>query len=98
MGTGATTDATSAAARSTATGSKAMHERRRRELAGMCETLSTYSDADWDHDTYCTGWRVRDVVGHMLAGYTTPMPTMLAKVASHRFNVDKASAVESVAL
>jgi hypothetical protein len=51
------------------------HAMRRRELAAMCETLSSYSDADWDHDTYCTGWRVRDVVGHMLAGYTTGMAT-----------------------
>ena len=31
----------------------------------------------------------------MLTGYTTPMPKMLAKVASYRFNIDKASAIES---
>ena len=73
------------------------HTLRRRELAGLCTTLAQYDDEDWDHETYCDGWRVRDVVGHMLVGYTTPMGSMLVKVASKRFDVDRASAVESVA-
>lgn len=73
------------------------HTLRRVELAGLCATLEQYDDPDWDHDTFCDGWRVRDVVGHMLVGYTTPMGSMLVKVASNRFDVDRASAVESVA-
>jgi uncharacterized protein (TIGR03083 family) len=62
----------------------------------MITTLAPYSDADWDHDTFCEGWRVRDVVGHMLLGYTTPMGAMLRKVAAARFDVDRASAIGSV--
>lgn len=73
------------------------HAMRLRELGAICETLTTFDDADWDHDTYCDGWRVRDVVGHMLVGYTTPMASMIAKVGAQRFNVDRASAVESAA-
>ena len=73
------------------------HELRLQELGAICDSLNRFDDADWDHDTYCEGWRVRDVVGHMLLGYTTPMASMLAKIASKGFNVDRASAVESVA-
>jgi uncharacterized protein (TIGR03083 family) len=73
------------------------HALRLQELGAICYSLAQFDVADWDHDTYCEGWRVRDVVGHMLVGYTTPMPSMIRKLASKRFNVDRASAVESVA-
>lgn len=65
------------------------------ELGALCATLDGMSEAQWNADSLCDGWRVRDVVGHMLTGYTTPMPKMLAKVAGYRFNIDKASAIES---
>ena len=64
----------------------------------MGQTLAGYSDDDWEHDTYCAGWQVRDVIGHMLTGYTTPMGAMVRKLARYRFDVDRASAIESVAL
>lgn len=67
------------------------------ELVSLAELLRGLSDAEWDHDTLCAGWRVRDVVSHMVLGYTTPMLPMLGKVAKHGFNVPKTSAVESVA-
>jgi uncharacterized protein (TIGR03083 family) len=69
---------------------------REAELVSIAELLHSFSDAQWDHDTLCEGWRVRDVVSHMVLGYTTPMPSMLGKVAKHGFNVPKASAIESV--
>ena len=76
--------------------SKTDHDRLRLdELAALCETLGDMSEQQWDADSLCEGWRVRDVVGHMLVGYTTPMPTMIAKVARYGFNVPKASAIES---
>ncbi len=71
------------------------HELRLGELDAIARTLEHYDDADWDHETYCEGWRVRDVVGHMLVGYTTPMGSMLRVVAGARFDVDRASAAES---
>lgn len=69
---------------------------REAELVSIAELLGGLSDAQWDHDTLCAGWRVRDVISHMVLGYTTPMPTMLGKIAKHGFNVPKASAAESV--
>ena len=40
---------------------------------------------------------MRDVIGHMCVGYTTPMPAMIAKVARRGFNVPRASREESIA-
>jgi uncharacterized protein (TIGR03083 family) len=70
---------------------------RDQELVAIAEFLRELSDDQWDHDTLCAGWRVRDVVSHMVLGYTTPMPAMVGKVARHGFKVPQASAVESVA-
>ena len=67
------------------------------ELASLSALLHELEDEQWDTPSLCEGWRVRDVVSHMLVGYTTPMPTMLAKVARRRFNVPKASYEESIA-
>jgi uncharacterized protein (TIGR03083 family) len=67
------------------------------ELASIGELAHGLSDAQWDHDSLCRGWRVRDVISHMTLGYTTPLLPMMAKMAKHGFNVPKASAAESVA-
>jgi uncharacterized protein (TIGR03083 family) len=40
---------------------------------------------------------VRDVIGHISLGYTTGMPTMVAKMAKYGFSVPKASKAESIA-
>ena len=67
------------------------------ELASISEFVRELSDEQWDHDSLCRGWRVRDVMSHMVLGYTTPMTSMIAMVAKHGFNVPKASAEGSVA-
>jgi uncharacterized protein (TIGR03083 family) len=67
------------------------------ELAAISELLHDLSDEQWDAASLCTGWRVRDVVSHMCVGYTTPMGSMVGKVARRRFNVPKASFEESIA-
>jgi uncharacterized protein (TIGR03083 family) len=67
------------------------------ELRSISELLHDLDDADWDRESLCAGWRVRDVVSHMCVGYTTPMPSMLVKVAKRGFNVPKASNDESIA-
>ena len=58
------------------------------ELADLYDAIS---DSDFDHDSLCTGWQVRDVAGHMLFGHTTPMPQMIGFLLKHRFNVPKGS-------
>jgi uncharacterized protein (TIGR03083 family) len=67
------------------------------ELASISEFVHGLSDEQWDHDTLCRGWRVRDVMSHMTLGYTTPMLSMIGLMAKHGFNVPKGSAEESVA-
>jgi uncharacterized protein (TIGR03083 family) len=67
------------------------------ELASISEFLHGLSDEQWDHDSLCRGWRVRDVISHMTLGYTTPLLPMVGKVAKYGFNVPKASAEESAA-
>jgi uncharacterized protein (TIGR03083 family) len=77
---------------------KAEYDRLRlAELVSLSELLHQLDDDQWDEASLCDGWRVRDVVSHMCVGYTTPMPTMVAKVARRRFNVPKASYEESIA-
>src|ERR1019366_7606704 len=43
------------------------------ELASISELLHGLSNEQWDHDSLCRGWRVRDVVSHIVVGYTTPV-------------------------
>jgi uncharacterized protein (TIGR03083 family) len=66
------------------------------ELASISELAHGLSDEQWDHDSLCRGWRVRDVISHMTVGYTTSLPSMMAKVARHGFNVSKASGADSI--
>ena len=67
------------------------------ELASISEFCHTLEADQWDTPSLCEGWRVRDVIGHMSVGYTTPMPAMVAKLARFGFNVPKASKAESIA-
>ncbi len=66
------------------------------ELASISELAHGLSEAQWDHDSLCRGWRVRDVISHMTVGYTTSLPATLARVARYGFNVSKASGADSV--
>lgn len=65
------------------------------EVADISRLLGELSDEDFDTPSLCTGWAVRDVLGHMGLGHTTPMPTMLLRIARYGFNVPKASMHES---
>jgi uncharacterized protein (TIGR03083 family) len=67
------------------------------EMAAISEFLHGLSPEQWDQPSLCGGWRVRDVIGHMCVGYTTPMPLMIAKLARRGFNVPKSSFEESIA-
>jgi uncharacterized protein (TIGR03083 family) len=67
------------------------------EMASISELLESLGDEQFDHPSLCEGWRVRDVISHMCVGYTTPLPTIMVKIASYRFNVDKGSKVMSIA-
>ncbi|HLX88981.1 MAG TPA: maleylpyruvate isomerase family mycothiol-dependent enzyme [Acidimicrobiales bacterium] len=60
--------------------------------------LTELDDDQFDAPSLCSGWAVRDVLGHMGLGHTVPMGAMLGRIAKYGFNVTKASRAESVML
>jgi uncharacterized protein (TIGR03083 family) len=69
-----------------------------RNLPRSASLLHGLSDEQWDHDSLCRGWRVRDVISHMVVGYTTPIALHDRPWwPKHGFNVPRASATESAA-
>ena len=65
------------------------------EVADIGVLLHELDDEAFDTPSLCDGWAVRDVLGHMGLGHTTPMPAMIARVGRYAFNVTKASFTES---
>ena len=61
------------------------------EMGDLGAFLHELPDEEFNRPSLCDGWEVRDVVGHMLLGHTTPMPEMLAMLARYRFNVTRGS-------
>lgn len=68
------------------------------EVADIGQLLHQLDDSAFDTPSLCRGWAVRDVLGHMGLGHTTPMPAMVGRVARYGFNVTKASFNESKGL
>ncbi len=58
------------------------------DLAGLLKELD---DDAFDAPSLCEGWRVRDVVSHMIVGHTTSMPQILLGIAKYRGNIPKGS-------
>ena len=57
----------------------------RSERASLVDALSALSDDAWDQPSLLSGWRVRDVVAHMVAtAYMTP-PKFFIKLAGSGF-------------
>ena len=69
---------------------------RLQEMASISDLAHGLTDEEWNHASLFAGWRVRDVISHMCLGYTTPMPSMVAKIGRAGFNVDKASLQGSI--
>jgi uncharacterized protein (TIGR03083 family) len=61
------------------------------ESADLGALLDELDDTDFDEASLCDGWRVRDVMSHLVLGHTTPMLRMIGLLAKYRFNVPKAS-------
>jgi uncharacterized protein (TIGR03083 family) len=66
------------------------------ESADIGSLLDEIDDADFDHASLCDGWRVRDVMSHMVLGHSTPMFRMIGMLGKYGFNVPKASRHGSV--
>ena len=67
------------------------------ELASISALIHGLPDDQWDSDTLCSGWRVRDVIGHLVFLYTTPLTTLVAKFAKQGFNNRRFLGAEAVA-
>lgn len=56
------------------------------------DVLGTFGDAEWDADSLCAGWRVRDVTAHMVETHLMTPPKFIGRFASAGFNFDKFAA------
>jgi uncharacterized protein (TIGR03083 family) len=58
------------------------------DIGGLLHDLS---NDEWDRDSLCDGWRVRDVIGHMSYGHTTPGLEITVTLIRYGGNVAKGS-------
>ena len=61
------------------------------ERAALADDLEALPDDSWDRESLCTGWKVREVVGHMIATtYMTP-PKFFGKLIANGFQFTRMS-------
>jgi uncharacterized protein (TIGR03083 family) len=61
----------------------------RAERQQLADRLATLTDEEWERPTLCSGWTVRDVVGHMTAIGTMSAGIFFGGMARNRFSFDK---------
>lgn len=67
------------------------------ENADMSAYLHTLAPEDWERPSLCDGWRVRDVVGHILYGNELNLLTLPYKLGKHGFSSDRSGKAYSIA-
>ena len=67
------------------------------EDADLSAYLHGLDDADWDRPSLCEGWRVRDVVGHVLDGNELRLWTLPFRLARYGFSSDRSGKAHSIA-
>ena len=67
------------------------------ENADFATYLHALDDADWERSSLCDGWRVRDVVGHILYGNEQRLSTLPFRLAKHGFSSDRSGKAYSIA-
>ena len=66
------------------------------EDADLSAYLHTLADEDWDRPSLCEGWRVRDVVGHILDGNELQLRTLPMRLARFGFSSNKSGRALSI--
>jgi uncharacterized protein (TIGR03083 family) len=61
------------------------------ERIGLADELADLTDAQWATPSLCAGWTVRNVVVHLLMPFHVSLPSMLWKMATNGFDLDKVS-------
>jgi uncharacterized protein (TIGR03083 family) len=67
------------------------------ENADFAAYLHTLDEAEWDRPSLCDGWRVRDVVGHILYGNEMRLSTLPFRLAKYGFSSDRSGKAYSIA-
>ena len=67
------------------------------ENADFAAYLRTLAPEDWDRPSLCDGWRVRDVVGHILDGNELRLWTLPFRLARYGFSSDRSGKAHSIA-
>jgi uncharacterized protein (TIGR03083 family) len=62
-----------------------------RESRDLATFLDDLAPDQWDAQSLCDGWRVKDVVAHMAVGHTMPLLSFGAAVARHGFRISPTS-------
>ena len=71
-----------------------MHDQ---ENADFSTFLHSLPEADWERPSLCDGWRVRDVVGHILYGNEMRLSTLPFRLARYGFSSDRSGKAYSIA-
>ncbi|MGW5381481.1 maleylpyruvate isomerase family mycothiol-dependent enzyme [Nocardia sp. NPDC003963] len=66
------------------------------ERASLADLLDDLSAEQWDRDSWCAGWRIRDVVGHILLTSTAGVGQVLWELLRARGNLDRMSFTTAV--
>ena len=66
------------------------------ENADFSAYLHTLADDDWDQPSLCDGWRVRDVVGHIIDGNELRLLTLPVRLAKFGFSSNKSGRALSI--
>ncbi len=73
--------------------SVSMKEYARQERTELAEFLATLTPQQWDTPSLCEGWRIRDVVAHMITYDQLTVGGLVGLMASGALNVHRANAV-----
>lgn len=60
-----------------------------RERLRLAALLDELAPAEWEHASLCPGWRVRDVVGHLVLGPESTVGGMVVELARARGDFDR---------
>lgn len=59
------------------------------ERRGIADRLETLTDEQWEVQSLCAAWTVREVAGHLLMPLVTPLPKFMVQMIRHRMDFDR---------
>jgi uncharacterized protein (TIGR03083 family) len=72
------------------------HQLHDEENADFSAFLHSLTPEDWERPSLCEGWRVRDVIGHILYGNGLKLWTLPWKLGRYGFNSDRSGSHYSI--